>query len=112
MTDEPTPARRRVRRGEGELTQWPRGLLDYVPTREAERTPDPEEDRTRNRILLAARLVGLLRAAGEDVEREVLALHRAEAALAAHDRASATEKVERLLADLDARTSRRAHTTP
>jgi hypothetical protein len=97
------PRRTRVRRGEGEVTQWPRGLVAYVGAG-PEGTPSVEEDRTRNRILLAARLIAILRAGGSDVDRELADLHAAERAFASHDHDAATEKVEALLARLDART--------
>lgn len=96
--------RRPVRRGEGEVTEWPRGLLEYVPKGPPEATPSPEEDRTRNRLLLALRLVTLLRSHGEEVERELAALASAEQALKANDPARATREVEALLAELDRRT--------
>jgi hypothetical protein len=91
---------RRTRRGEGEVTQWPRGLVDYTPRETPDTAPDPEEDRTGNRIRLAARLIGVMRSEGQDVEREVAALRSAEAAYAAGRRDEATERVERLLAEL------------
>jgi hypothetical protein len=93
----------RVARGEGEVTQWPRGLVDYVPKGEPETSPSPEEDRTRNRLLIAGRLLSLLRSRGEDVDREVADLASAERAFAAGDRRRATELVERLLGKLDGR---------
>ncbi len=95
--------RARVRRGEGEVTEWPRGLVEYVPTGAEDEDPSAEEDRTRNRILLAARLVGLLRAGGANVDRELAELAAAERAFAAGDRDRATELVEGLLATLDRR---------
>ncbi len=82
------------------MTQWPRGLLDYTTGATPDAGPDPEEDRTGNRIRLAARLIGLLRAEGRDVEAELAQLHEAEAAYAAGRRAEATERVERLLGAL------------
>lgn len=95
-----------MRRGESEVTQWPRGLVDYVPAGAAEETPSPDEDRTGNRLRIAARLIGLLRAGGEDVDRELATLAEAERAYAAKEPARATELVERLLGALDARTRR------
>jgi len=102
VTGSATP-RRRVARGEGEVTQWPRGLVDYVPAGPADATPDPEEDRTANRLRLAGRLVAVLRSRGADVAREVAALRSAEAAFRAGRRAEADRAVDRLLAELDAR---------
>lgn len=95
--------RRRVVRGEGEVTEWPRGLLAYVPTGPEDSTPSPEEDRTRNRVLLASRLISLLRSRGDTVDRELAALHRAERALRANDPDAATREVEDLLAELGRR---------
>lgn len=93
----------RVARGESEVTQWPRGLVDYVPKGAAETVPSPEDDRTRNRLLIAARLLSVLRSRGEEVDREVVDLARAERAFEEGDRPRATELVERLLGELDAR---------
>ncbi len=93
-----------MRRGEGEVTEWPRGLLEYVPKGPPDATPSAEEDRTRNRLLLAARLLGLLRSRGEGVEQELAALVRAELALKSNDPVRATREVEALLAELDRRT--------
>lgn len=102
MTEEERPGgRHRVRRGEGEVTQWPRGLLDYVPAGPEEAEPAAEEDRTRNRLLLAGRLLTFLRARGLDVEREVAALRSAERAFSAGDSSKAAALVDGLLARLD-----------
>jgi hypothetical protein len=104
VTESSGPTRKgRVARGEGEVTQWPRGLVDYVPKDTPETPPSLEEDRTRNRLLLAARLLSLLRSRGENVDREVVDLARAERAFAEGDRRRATELVERLLGELDRR---------
>jgi len=99
---DPAPARRRVRRGEGEVTDWPRGVASYVPAGPDDAVPDPSEDRLTNRWLLAGRLVGLLRARGEPVDALLAELRAAEAALRAGDRAAAAARVDRLLATLDA----------
>lgn len=99
----PTPRRRRVRRGEGEVTQWPKGLVSYVPARGGEGSAPVDEDRTANRLALAARLLGLLRASGENVDREIADLQEAERALAAKDRARATALVDALLGRIRAR---------
>jgi len=96
-------SKRRVTRGEGEVTQWPRGLVGYVSKGAEEATPSPDEDRTGNRLLLAVRLLSVLRSRGEDVEGELAELRVAERAYAAKDRARATELVERLLGALETR---------
>ena len=102
--DDPRPPpRRRVRRGEGEVTQWPRGLAGYVPSGPDDATPSPEEDRTRNRLRLAARLLAVMRSQGRDVDREVRELTEAEAAFARGEAHRATRLVDQLFADLDAR---------
>jgi hypothetical protein len=102
--DSPQPgSRRRVRRGEGEVTQWPRGLAEYVPSGPDDATPSLEEDRTANRLALAARLLALLRSQGRHVDRELAALRTAEAEFARGDRAEAARHVDRLFADLDER---------
>lgn len=104
MTDDrPTRRRRTVERGEGEVTEWPRGLVSYVPRDVDDRTPSAEEDRTGNRLQLAARLIGLLRSQGEDVDQEVARLREAQKAYAARDRSRATELVDALLGQIEAR---------
>jgi hypothetical protein len=84
------------------VTQWPRGLVGYETRGEPDATPDPDEDRTGNRIRLAARLLGVLRARGRDVSAAVADLREAERAYQAGRRREATERVERLLGELDA----------
>jgi hypothetical protein len=97
------PVHRRVRRGEGggEVTQWPRGVVGYVPAGPADETPSPEEDRTANRVKLAARLLSVLRSQGRPVDGLIPRLRAAEDAVASGDRARATALVDRLIADLD-----------
>jgi hypothetical protein len=94
----------RTRRGEGEVTQWPRGLVDYTPKNVPDDLPSPEEDRTGNRIRLAARLLALLRSQGRDVTREILDLAAAERAYTAGRHVEATRRVEQLLGELARRT--------
>ena len=103
MSDDAPPPRRRVHRDEGEVTQWPRGLVDYVAKGPEDDTPSVEEDRTANRLHLAARLLAILRSEGHDVAREITDLRAAERAFANGDRPEATRLVDRLLGDLDAR---------
>lgn len=95
-------SRRRIRRGEGEVTQWPRGLLDYRSVGPEDTPPSPEEDRLANRIALAARLLSIRRSEGREIDGAIEALRAAERALAAGDRATATAIVERVLARLGA----------
>ena len=103
MTDEPPEGgRRRVRRGEGEVTQWPRGLVDYVPSGAAEGTPSPEEDRGQNRLRLASRLLGVARHQGRSVEPWILRLREAERAFRAGEREKGRRIVEEVLAEVEA----------
>jgi hypothetical protein len=108
----PSPAPRRVRRGEGEVTQWPRGLVEYVPAGPEDAVPSPEEDRTANRLRLAGRLVSLLASQGLDVGRELGLLREAEATFATGDRAGAALRVDRLFAALEAVSARRGEPGP
>jgi hypothetical protein len=89
------------RRGEGEVTQWPRGLVAYTPTRTPEASPDPEEDRTGNRIRLAARLLGLLQSEGRDVRADLEELQAVELAYREGRRAEASRRVDGLLGRLE-----------
>jgi hypothetical protein len=102
VPDGETPAapRRRVHRGEGEVTQWPRGLVAYVPSGPEDGVPSPDEDRVANRVHLAARLLALRRARGEPVDLEIGRLRAAQAALSAGDRVRALELLDRVLAAL------------
>ena len=90
------------------MTEWPRGLVEYVPSGPEDGTPSPEEDRTANRLRLAARLLSVLRSQGREVDREVRELAEAEDAFARGERARATRLVDRLFADLDERPPRTA----
>jgi hypothetical protein len=99
--DAAPPARRRVQRGEGEVTQWPRGLAGYVSAGPEDETPSPEEDRTGNRLRLAARLLAVLRSQGRNVDREVRELTAAESAYARGDKPLATRLVDQWFADLE-----------
>jgi len=65
--------------------------------------PSPEEDRTGNRIRLAARLLSLLRSQGREVTRELADLTAAERAYAAGRSEEATRRVEQLLGELGRR---------
>jgi hypothetical protein len=96
----PLSSRRRVRRGEGEVTEWPRGLVAYVPSGPEDAVPSPDEDRVANRVHLAARLLAVRRSRGDPVEGEIGRLREAEAALAAGDRARAAALLDRVLAEL------------
>lgn len=94
-------ARRRVRRGEGEVTEWPRGLLEYVPSGPPDEAPSPDEDRDRNRLNLASRLVGFARTRGHPMDGAVRRLREAERALQTGDRAKGRRIVEDVLTEVE-----------
>lgn len=100
---EPAPegGRRRVRRGEGEVTEWPRGLVDYLPRGDPDRAPSPEEDRDLNRLHLAARLLGFARSHGHSVDGAVARLREADRAFRAGDRASGRRIVEQVITEAE-----------
>lgn len=95
--DPPAGGPRRVRRGEGEVTEWPRGLADYVPSGEPEGTPSPEEDRDLNRLNIAARLLGTARSKGHNVDDAVGRLREADAAFRRGDRARGRRLVDAVI---------------
>ena len=102
MTASSPPAgRRRVRRGEGEVTEWPRGLVDYTPTGAPESTPSPEEDRDQNRLRIAARLLGFARAKGLEVDDAVRRLRDAERAFRAGDRTRGRRLVDEVTSEVE-----------
>lgn len=106
MTEEPPKGgRRRVRRGEGEVTQWPRGLVDYTPTGGPEQAPSPDEDRDLNRLRLASRLLGFARASGHSVDAAVARLHRADRAFREGDREKGRRIVEDVITEVEALTA-------
>ena len=102
---EVSPKDRRVRRGEGEVHQWPRGLVDYRPSGPPEAgPPSEEEDRTAQRIHLAARLIHVLRSRGIQEEGWMESLHQARRAYDTGDRILGDRLIDDLLGELDART--------
>ncbi|HYA70445.1 MAG TPA: hypothetical protein VEH28_03660 [Thermoplasmata archaeon] len=101
MTEEEPAARRRIRRGEGEVTEWPRGLVDYVPTGPSDRSPSPEEDRDLNRLRVASRLLGFARARGQNVDALVRRLREADRSLRNGDRAAGRRIVDEVIAEAE-----------
>jgi hypothetical protein len=77
-------------------------VASYVPQGPEDATPDPEEDRIRNRLLLAGRLIGILRSQGVEVDRYVRELRSIERSFQDGDRVGAATAVDRLLGVLDA----------
>ncbi|HLM69871.1 MAG TPA: hypothetical protein VK423_00610 [Thermoplasmata archaeon] len=99
--DPPKSGRRRIRRGEGEVTEWPRGLVDYVSSGAPDETPSPEEDRDLNRLRLAARLLGFARAHGHSVDVTVTRLREAERAFREGDRAEGRRIVDEVITEVE-----------
>ncbi len=81
----------RLRAAEPEraLSEWPRGLVGYVPRGPVGLPPDREEEPVANRLLLVHRLLELRRSEGWPVEALVARLAEAEAAYRAGDRGRA-----------------------
>ena len=84
------------------MTEWPRGLVGYVPSGGPERAPSPEEDRDRNRLQLAARLLAVLRSEGRSVEGPLARLREAEHAFRSGDREVGRRLVDQVLAEVEA----------
>ncbi|MEM0129058.1 MAG: hypothetical protein QXG65_02680 [Thermoplasmata archaeon] len=101
---------RPVRRDEGEVTNWPRGLAGYVPRPEApdQGPPGAEEDRVAQRIVLACRLTALARSAGRDDPGWDEEIRRAREAYARGDRKEARARTEAVLARLGTSDPRQA----
>ncbi|MCI4330320.1 MAG: hypothetical protein L3K19_00530 [Thermoplasmata archaeon] len=87
---------------ETELTEFPRGLVGYVP-RGARGSPPPrEEEPLANRMLIVERLWEVRRSDGYDVQPLLPALHEAEAAYRAGDRGRARRLVDQVHTALEA----------
>jgi hypothetical protein len=87
--------------GEPELSEFPRGLVGYVPTGDrGHPTPDDEEP-TANRIRLVARLIEVRRSEGRDVEPWVAALRTAQSAYADGDRPRARRLCDAVLSEVE-----------
>jgi hypothetical protein len=92
---------------ESELTEFPRGLVDYVPKGERGRPPSEEEDALQNRqrlVLHLADLAPLLPEERAAVQRD---LEEARAALARPDRNRARELIDRAHRRVEASAERR-----
>ncbi len=86
--------RLRARRGESELTEFPRNLIAYVPRGDPGNPPGPEEDPLRNRHRLVLRLADLTPVPPADRERALRELTAAGADLARGDRRSARRRID------------------
>ncbi len=95
-------ARLDEREEESELTEFPRGLVGYVPAGERGRPPTDEEDPVANRLRLIERLLDVRRHEGRDVGPLVARLAAAFTALRAGDRGLARRLGDEVHAALDA----------
>jgi len=84
------------------VTQWPRGLVDYVATDGPEHAPSPDEDRDLNRLRLASRLLGFARARGHPVDEAIARLRRADQAFREGDRGKGRRIVDDVLTEVEA----------
>lgn len=98
-------------RPEPRLREWPRGLVEYVPTGRPEAESTTEEDPLFNRLLLVQRLLGVRAAEGFRGAGVVETLRAAEAAYRAGDRPRARRLVDEAHAVLDADVRRKASPT-
>jgi hypothetical protein len=88
--------------GEPELSEFPRGLVSYVPTGDRGLPTSDEEEPTANRIRLVARLIEVRRSEGRAVESWVGALRAAQDAYADGDRKRARRLCDAVLSDVEA----------
>ena len=104
---DPAARVRGVRRDQGEVHQWPRGLVAYVPAGPPDAGPPPEEEeRTAQRLRLATRLIDLLRAHGVSDPSWLGRLQEAERAYRAEERSRASQLIDALLGVLGERADR------
>jgi hypothetical protein len=81
---------------EPELSEFPRGLVDYTPVGDRGVPTPEEEDPLANRLRLIERLVAVRRSQGRDVEALVAELTQAQQALDAGDRTTARRRIDRV----------------
>ena len=85
-----------------EVTEWPRGLVDYTPSGPNDETPSAEEDRDLNRLRLASRLLGFARAHGRPMDAAVVRLREADRAFREGDRLKGRRLVDAVLEEVEA----------
>jgi hypothetical protein len=96
-------ASRRLDAGESELelSERPRGLVDYVPRGDRGRPPERGEEPLSNRLLIVQRLYSVVAASGRPVGNLATTLARAERAYVAGDRGLARRLCDEVHAELD-----------
>ena len=97
---------------EVELTEIPRGLVDYEPIGSRGAPVSREEDSVANRILLVQRLLDIRRAQGYEVAGLVAQLGRADEAYSAGDRIEARRLCDEVHSQLDEMGRRRPDIEP
>lgn len=91
------------------MTEWPRGLVDYLPTAGPEHAPSPDEDRDLNRLRLASRLLGFARARGHPVDGAITRLRQADQAFREGDREKGRQIVDAVLTEVEALADTNTH---
>jgi len=91
------------------VTEWPRRLVAYVPSGATEGRPSPEEDRDRNRLQLAARLLAVLRSEGRSVDALVGKLREAERAYRSGEGEVGRRIVDEVLDEVEPASGRPSH---
>ncbi|MCI4360449.1 MAG: hypothetical protein L3J91_01980 [Thermoplasmata archaeon] len=87
--------------GEPELSDFPRGLVGYIPTGDRGHPTTDEEEPMANRIRLVARLIEVRRSEGRDVEAWIAALRAAQSAYLDGDRARARRLCDAVLSQVE-----------
>jgi hypothetical protein len=87
--------------GEPELSEFPRGLVGYVPKGDRGHPIPEDEEPVANRIRLVARLIEVRRSEARDVEEWVRALREAQAAYQSGDRARARRLCDAVLREVE-----------
>ncbi|HEV2317675.1 MAG TPA: hypothetical protein VGV89_08905 [Thermoplasmata archaeon] len=96
------------RRGESELTEFPRGLVGYVPIGDRGRPLEPEDEAIAHRRRLVLHLTDLTPLAPEERQGILSTLREAERAIEARDRTRAKRLVDEAHTRLEAQLARRA----
>jgi hypothetical protein len=86
---------------EPELSEFPRGLVDYVPVGSAGAPRSEEEDPLPNRLILLGRLAMIEQSQGRDVAPALARLTEARTALAAGNRERARRIADEVHAELE-----------
>jgi len=86
---------------EPELSEYPRGLVGYVPVGTSGTPRSPEEDPLPNRLILLGRLAMIEQSRGRDATAALARLQDARAALDAGDRAAARRIADEVHGELE-----------